>query len=763
MSAPPKPPGCDKNIDGDQLAALKALTSDDMKALINSHAGDKCKNILNDSLKTAIDRGYSTSAWLEDHARASGSAGWSGGSASADVGMSLGGSMTVQNTIDEDHQSSGMTEGCRQTLFNMNESNSLYSQLSCNMKSASNTVQSDIKIGATISIRVGPTDLMVAMQDRKMAGINDNISKLVMRDNLTETQLKALDYLRQQYADAEKSFRFDIKNSTFKITSNNIQKLVTTNNQEIDDATKIKEAITKKAVSEAVSSITQKYEMGAGAVADLESYAGTKINDTSLSTAQDIIAAANDTKISVDMNGNLTLTVNGSLDGINVDITQGNLTELRSELIMKAATDLGRDIAAEIIHEQMTKSTAETEAKGLASYQKAIADGLAEQSKTLDSGGIFGGMFGGMFGKIGMVILGVIIVLVIFMMFGFKIALIVGLILGMYLAVSYFVGWPPFTKENSEQDEDIFEGVMRDIINPRRVHLFNSLKKIIISEEIPRIESNPNSSQKYLDQLKEGLEFIENLVTTNTGTLDTKLNFNRIPLWIIISAVRLEYEIFDELYSMTKHIMEVADPSRSDDLSVIIRIKSVTPKLAVKREELYEVFNRANSMISADDWANKMYNDAFNRITDDSVEIPASWKKFGEDYRDFIKTRTSAQKKDMDQMKAMDNVKAAYIDNTAAYSDNTAAYIDNTAAYPQEVQIAYSIPPSIAQTQSTYTSSSTQARRCYDRDAIISAIEDVLEPPRNDTVAKMVQREYSRKNGKTIKPVYNKNSVFKRS
>ena len=478
MSNSQKPPGCE-NIDGDQLASLKALTSDDMKTLINSHAGDKCKNELNNSLQTAVDRGSTTATWIEQHASGSASGGWSGGSVSADVGGSAGRNTTNVDRIDENNQTSAITEGCRQTLYNMNDSNTLYSQLACNIKTSTNSVSSKIKMGASISIVVGPTEEMTAAHERNIAGINANILALTTKNPPGSNDVKYGEQMRQDKQDAYNNFRFDITNSRFSITNNNIQTLINTNNQAIDDDTTIKEAITKKAVGEAVSAITQKYEMGAGAVANLESYAGTKINDTSLTTAMDIISAANDTKIESDQQGNLTLRINGSLVGVNVDITQGNLTELRSELIMKAATNLGRDISNDIIHEVMTKTTAQLEATGLASFQKAIADGLAAQAKALEQPDMFGGMFGGMFGKIAMIAIPIIIILVLFSMFGFKIALVAGLIVGIYLAIAYFVGLPPFSKEKNEgvhfrgvfvdltSDED-YQGWLDRTVVPRR-------------------------------------------------------------------------------------------------------------------------------------------------------------------------------------------------------------------------------------------------------------------------------------------------------
>ena len=477
MSSSPKPLGCDKNIDGDQLAALKDISPSDMKALIDSHAGSEgCKNEIKNSLDTAVSRGQTMDMWLRDSATVPGSVGWSGGSASAGVSLDTGLSTTDTNLSTESTTMSGISSGCRQTLMNINESNSLYSQMTCNIKQASNIAVTDIKMGATISVQVGPTDSQVAAYDRKIAGINDNIARLMNRAEMNEFTIKSLAILNDALEKADASFRFDIKNSSFKIDNNNIAKLTSTNNQEIENNTQIREAILKKATSEAITGVTQKFEMGAQASQDLEAYAQSKINDTSLSTTQDIVQAANETKLNVDMNGNITLNINGSLEGTNVVISQGNLTEMRSELIMKAASELGKDVAAEIIHEAITKGSMDTEGTGLASYQKAIADGLAEQAKNLKpagGGGLFGGLFGGIIGKIAMIAIPIVIILVLFSMFGFKIALVAGLIFGIYLAIAYFVGLTPFSKEKNEINwnnvDEIYDELLSRVILPRRI------------------------------------------------------------------------------------------------------------------------------------------------------------------------------------------------------------------------------------------------------------------------------------------------------
>jgi hypothetical protein len=629
MSNPPKPPGCDKNIDGDQLASLRDVSTDDMKALINSHANDKCRNELLNSLQSTVDRGSTTATWIEEHA--GGSMGWGGGS--ANIGASAGRNTTNNDRIDEDSRTSAITEGCRQTLYNMNNSNTLYSQLACNMKSASNTIDSDIKMGASISIIVGPTEAMVAQHERHLAGIDATILAIAAKNPVTEIDVKLMEKARQMADDAISKFRFDIRNSKFTITSNNIQNLKTTNNQAIDDNTKVKEAITKKATAEAVTAITQKYELGAGAVANLESYAGTKINDASLTTAMDIIAAANDTKMDVDQQGNITLRVNGSLDGINVDITQGNLTELRSELVMKAATTLGRDIANEIIHEQSTKTEAQIEALGLVSLQKAIADGLAAQAKSMEQPDMFGGgLFGGMFGKIAMIVIPIIIILVLFSMFGFKIALVAGLLFGIYLAIAYFVGLPPFSKENNATlpVELVYDTFMRVLLVPRRKALFHDLLYTIGAEKT-RIRSSMISPPYYVEQLDSAMSWITESAGVPFLLKHASWKNPEPPPWVKAAMFDLERDSYTLIINMLEDVRDNnGDGVHSEpglDASPII------PRLRQERDELIQFSE--NTLMSSFDFGLKM--SAFDSATAyANANPPTTWRDIFSRYQEWI-------------------------------------------------------------------------------------------------------------------------------
>ena len=772
MSNPPKPPGCDKNIDGDQLAALKNISPNEMKALIDSHAGsDGCKNEIKTSLDTAVSRGQTMDMWLRDSATVSGSVGWSGGSASAGVSLDTGVSTTDTNLSTQNSTMSGISSGCRQTLMNINESNSLYSQMTCNIKAASNTTATDIRMGATISVRVGPTDAQVAAYDRKVAGINANIA-LLASGVMNEYTLKALDKLQESLTKADEGFRFNVTNSSFKITNNNIQKLISSNNQEIENNTQIREAILKKAKSEAISDITQKFEMGAQASQDLEAYASSKINDTSLSTTQDIVQAANDTKLNVDMNGNITLNINGSLDGTNVDITQGNLTEMRTELIMKAASELGKDVAAEIVHEALTKGSVATDGTGLASYQKAIADGLADQAKNLKpgGGGLFGGLFGGMIGKIAMIAIPIIIIIVLFSMFGFKIALVAGLIFGIYLAIAYFVGLTPFSKEKNESQNSNFMYQVRNIVVPRRRILFNNLQNFL-NMKIQEANNNQNTSFDYMNKLNSAAEFIEDaknnaVLLSEWMAIKVMTSGAEPPLWFQVAFIMLEKDIWETLYSKTNAVAAAHGDRAQLDLDAYNALKA---ELTLIRDSYRWTMGEVERIINLPPDNNPWFaevgtiaigGDAYNFAMERSEEQPEIWKtllslNFPTRLQADPATFTNTQPVAMNTLGAtFTNTQPAAMNYTTGTSSQNESPTYTMAIQEQPAQRSYT---KAHKKSHGYGKINKRARAYSDSVATNSMSNASL----GGEITNAVQREYSRRNPNTVKPVYHKAPEFK--
>ena len=850
MSGITKPPGCDKNVDGDQLAALKGMNPEEMKDLINANAGEKCRTELTNSLKTALDRGTSAEIWAQQQAQASvsGKAGWSGveGSASGSESMSGGAKIGTTNTSDEDSLTKGVSEGCRQTLFNMNNTSSLFSELSCNMKTSESTLRSDVNIGATMNIRTGPTEAMIVYQDKKVAGIEANISKMIEQGINNQYSQNVFNNLLKTLDDVDKSFRFDIKNSSFKITNDNRQTIIESNSQEIDDVSKIAEAIKKKAVSQATSDLSNKFQMGAQQTFNLESYVQSKIDDSTLSTAQDIVAASIDTGVKVELDGSLTLDIKGSLDGVNVDITQGNITELRNELIMKAAIQLGKDLAAEVEQEAATKSTSTSEGSGLADYQKAIADGLAAQAAALTPPSMlpsFG--FGGMFG-IAVVLIPLLLIIFLFYKYGYKIAGIALILFGIYLAMAYFIKIPPFSKEKNDVSEEIFKNVMNFYIQPRRLTLFNNFIDRVRNER-----NSPNLKDSYVQDLDNLINWMDSAGKTSNklSTIPPVLQSAFMSGWWVFTIYQLELDTYNGLINM---LQDLSAYNGVGNVDVKVYINPILPILIEEMQKLTFQYAVPGMRL-----AKVEYDLAITALRESLIPDNNNWIEFKADYNDWVARGRPSFGLDFkgaigkgtsadtwsQQASWAEQHPTQYADGTVhqdywaeqhpeeTHTSNWAEQhpgfelesgvdiepargtsaqawaAEQAAAQQQGPWVAVAQPargtsaqawaaeqaaqqqgPWVADTtpyttkakydpNAAYESVNTKydtntAQRAYNGGSQMAYSEPMFasKPAASESMyesggsaSRMVQKEYSRKRGKDVKPVYNKNTVFKRS
>ena len=808
MSDSTKPLGCDKNITGDQLAALRGIKSDDMKALINSKGtSTTCKNELTFSLDTAVSRNETTDVWLEN--TLSGGLGWSGATASNT--LNTGVSTSNSNLATRNQKNTGVSSGCRQTLMNIAESNSLYSQLTCNFKTSTSKVKSDIKMGATISVIAGPTDLMVTQHEREMAGINEVMLELARNPTPTAEHIGMAKEMTIQKREAKEGFRFDVKNSSFRITNKNVQTLLNTANQELEHTSQIHEAIVKKAKAEAVSAVTQKFEMGAQASADLESYVNSKLDETSLSTTQDMVEQVNDTGLEIDMSGNITLRINGSLTNVDVDITQGNLVQLRTELLMQAATKLGKEVSNKIVQDATTHGKLEVDGKGLADLEKAIAAGLAALAGAqkpppgggddgggpfgwlsgLFSGGgpfgwlsgIFSGMFGGMFGMIAMIAVAVVVILILISIFGFKIALIVGLI---YVAIAYFIGWWPFSKEKNtivDRDRERENNLRTHFINPRLSIIYLELANYL-ANEIERLKIIQTSSTrlKYIHQLEATYQWLKDAAQnpkpfsfSNRGWYSPEP-----PVWLANSISNFEHGVFGTLVNGIEDVLR----SEPDDSEYSRAARLVLPEL---RRDLQMIEDALNHFSPLRDGGVRLHKDAENFVITNTRFGPQNWSMMLKEYGIWISAGRPKLEK-WSQMRMMAHLESQNLPYTAVQNTNpdraainyginsnaNANYGINSNANANyginsNANANYGINSNAnanyginSNANSIYTASpsiytnSTGSTLAYNRAQNSNVVGSL-----GGEVAHMVQREYARKDHKYVKPVYNRSQNFR--
>jgi hypothetical protein len=789
MSDSTKPLGCDKNITGDQLAALRGIKSDDMKALINSKGtSTTCKNELTFSLDTATARNETTDVWLEN--TLSGGIGWGGATASNT--LNTGVSTSNSNLTTRNQNNTGVSSGCRQTLMNIAESNSLYSQLTCNFKTSTSKVKSDIKMGATISVIAGPTELMVTQHEREMAGINEVMLELARIPNPTAEHIGLAKEMTIQKREAKENFRFDVKNSSFRITNKNVQTLLNTANQELEHTSQIHEAIVKKAKAEAVSAVTQKFEMGAQASSDLESYVNSKLDETSLSTTQDMVEQVNDTGLEIDMSGNITLRINGSITNVDVDITQGNLVQLRTELLMQAATKLGKEVSNNIVQDATTQGKLEVDGKGLADLEKAIAAGLAAlaeaQKPPPGGGGPFGwlsGLFSGMFGKIAMIAIAVIVILILFSMFGFKIALIVGLIFGIYVAIAYFIGMWPFSKEKNtfgDPGQAIYNNLRTHLINPRLSIIYLELANYL-ANEIERLKIMPTSSSSLKDilQLKATYQWLKDAAQnpkpfsfSNRGWYSPEP-----PVWLANSISNFEHGVFTTLVNGIEDVLR----SEPDGSEYLLAAKLLLPQLRRDLQMIEDSLNHFSPITEV-----RLHKDAENVVITNTRFGPQNWSMMLKEYGIWISAgRPKLEKWSQIRMTAyresqnlpytaVQNMNSNYVAdvNYGINSNANANYGINSNANANyginanananyginsNANANYGINSNAnsmyAASPSIYTNS-TGSTLAYNR-AQNSNIVGSL----GGEVAHMVQREYARKDHKYVKPVYNRSPNFR--
>ena len=755
--------------------------------------------------------------------------------------MSGGAKIGTTNTSDEDSLTKGVSEGCRQTLFNMNNTSSLFSELSCNMKTSESTLRSDVNIGATMNIRTGPTEAMIVYQDKKVAGIEANISKMIEQGINNQYSQNVFNNLLKTLDDVDKSFRFDIKNSSFKITNDNRQTIIESNSQEIDDVSKIAEAIKKKAVSQATSDLSNKFQMGAQQTFNLESYVQSKIDDSTLSTAQDIVAASIDTGVKVELDGSLTLDIKGSLDGVNVDITQGNITELRNELIMKAAIQLGKDLAAEVEQEAATKSTSTSEGSGLADYQKAIADGLAAQAAALTPPSMlpsFG--FGGMFG-IAVVLIPLLLIIFLFYKYGYKIAGIALILFGIYLAMAYFIKIPPFSKEKNDVSEEIFKNVMNFYIQPRRLTLFNNF-----IERVRKERNSPNLNYIYAQPLDNLINWMDSAGKTSDKLSTIPLVYDPafIPGWWVFTIYELELDTYNGLINM---LQDLSAYNGVGNVDVKVYINPILPILIEEMQKLTFQYAVPGMRLPKVE-----YDLAITALRESLIPDNNNWIEFKADYNDWVARGrpsfgldfkgaigkgtsadtwsqqaswaeqhptqyadgtvhqdywaeqhpeethepvrgTSAEIWAQQQAQASVSGKAGW--SGVEGSASTTPYTTN-AQYDLKTAVETGTARAAAQQQGLWVADTTPyttkakydpnaayesvntkydtntAQRTYNAGSQMAYSEPMLASKQaasesidesGGSASRMVQKEYSRKRGKDVKPVYNKNTVFKRS
>jgi hypothetical protein len=238
--------------------------------------------------------------------------------------------------------------------------------------------------------------------------------------------------------------------------------------------TKLVEEAKTVAKAAAMSELKQKTGVG-GKNPQVRQLVDQQINNKNQSITNSINSTLNAVKVNQTASNQITISAaSGPLNLEGVTIDQYAQSRIVTKNIMTIATDMGKEVANQIISSSSQSSSTDQQASGVEDVMREIFKGLTDVTKASQSG--LGNITS--FLTTGALIFGV--VAIVFLMFGPKviggvtnaisggnpwIKAIISAIL-IYFVVAWFVGWWPFNRSNME----LFSG--------RRFGEFNGAERI---------------------------------------------------------------------------------------------------------------------------------------------------------------------------------------------------------------------------------------------------------------------------------------------
>lgn len=222
----------------------------------------------------------------------------------------------------------------------------------------------------------------VILRDLALAGVAGNLIQTVS-DGMTaqfavaaQTYLNSLEILRRSNADMADAtpIRASIKNSTISqsISTNVAVKKV----QNISEATKTKVKNSADNVTRAVTEDKMKQLLGAGAVGDQQrKLTNEKHEETLNDTSTTMQSTAKKNTVTIGSNNEITLTVEGSIDGSTISQDSNMLIDLLIDQTISKAVSAGRSTAAKLTSEHVKRTIADITSAGMEEIVKAGADG----------------------------------------------------------------------------------------------------------------------------------------------------------------------------------------------------------------------------------------------------------------------------------------------------------------------------------------------------------------------------------------------------
>ena len=267
------------------------------------------------------------------------------------------------------------------------------------------------------------------------------------------------------------------------------------------------------------------------------------------------------------------------------------------------------------------------------------------------------------------------------------------------------------------------------------------------------------------------------------------------PKWFQTAVFQLEYQIWEDVYGMFETLSNVKN---SSEVTVNISPSSLE-KVRKEKDTVQSILNTLAAQIRENDWDSNMFNVIVNQvIADVGNSQPESWRSFLEYANAVLMAASAAAGSTSARMytepmaggividtlgppmaqpvqlqprykMAMDNQQAAgtygqgyaMADSQQAYGSSRSA--ESIALQAQPVTYAMAVPQQPP--QKGYTKSGKKSH-AYGKVAKKSPMYNSNQNSRGmatmgGEILNTVQKEYSRRNPKTVKPVYHKTPDFR--
>ncbi len=372
-------------------------------------------------------------------------------------GLSLLGAAVVSgtgtdNTLDEDMK----RDGCSSIYANLSQHVSSTLNMLCEL----NKTSSQTTVNGSASASVILTQKKLSKNQKEL---NEAILKsLVPPDNvkwqkgMPTAVFNALIESRDRQIESNEAIKkllipsISISNTQIKLKADVNFKVISQISR--DQTTKLVEQAKNAAKSQALADIVQKTGFGANSPS-VKSLIDQRLEDRKQSITDAINSSVNSVNISASSSTEIKFEVSGNISLDNVTIDENAQLRLITNNIMSIATNMGKDVANEIISDSASSTSSSSTSTGQEDVLKNIYDGFEKTVKAnADAAtGILSGI-GNIFsfGIMGMLLIGLVVIMFVPNLLPGKSQGIIGILISVlliYLISAWFMSWWPFHKD----------------------------------------------------------------------------------------------------------------------------------------------------------------------------------------------------------------------------------------------------------------------------------------------------------------------------